>query len=67
MITAHFMVEGEEREVREVEPAWLETAHASQENVLLTDGNTYRVRSIETRDDGHARVELEAPRFARGS
>jgi hypothetical protein len=67
MITAHFLVAGEEREVREVEADWLESAQKNQDNVLLTDGNTYRIQNVQTTGDGHARVELVAPQFSRGS
>jgi hypothetical protein len=67
MITAHFIVAGEERDVREVEPEWLESARANQENVLLRDGNTYLIESVKTSGDGHARVELVAPQFSRAT
>ena len=67
---AHFIVAGEEREVREVEESWLRSAQASRDNVLLRDGNTYRIESVSVSGEGataHARVELSAPQFARGS
>jgi hypothetical protein len=67
MISAHFIVNGEEREARGVTEEWLERAAATHENVLLHDGNTYIVKSVDRGADGHARVELVPPQFARGS
>jgi hypothetical protein len=70
MITAHFIVGGEEREVREVAEDWLERSRANHENVLLTDGNTYIVQAVSisgVAPNMHARVDLVAPQFARGS
>ena len=67
---AHFVVRGEERETRDVSEEWLDRACANHENVLLTDGNTYCVSNVTYAGSGpqrHARVELEAPQFARGS
>ena len=66
MITAHFVVSGEEREIREVAEDWLERVRANSENVLLRDGNNYLVRAVSV-DGGHARVELVPPEFSRGS
>jgi hypothetical protein len=67
MITAHFIIAGEEREVREVEAEWLEAAHANRDNVLLKDGNNYLIESVQPSGDGHARVELVAPQFSRAT
>ena len=65
MITAHFIVDGEERETREVSEDWLRRAATEHENVLLHDGNNYLVKSVAV--SGHqARVELVPPQFARG-
>jgi hypothetical protein len=66
MITAHFIVDGEERETREVSEDWLRRAATEHENVLLQDGNTYLVKSVGV-SGGRARVELVPPQFARGS
>lgn len=66
MITAHFIVAGEEREAREVTAEWLERANAGHDNVLLHDGNTYIVASVQMNGQ-HAQVELVPPQFARGS
>jgi hypothetical protein len=66
MIVAHFIVNGEERELRQVEEKWLHEASANHENVLLSDGNPYVVVDVYYTEDGHARVDLAAPRFARG-
>ena len=69
MVIAHFLVNGEERETREVPEQWLRDARANHENVLLSDGNPYEVLNVEYREhEGrmHARVEVVAPRFARG-
>ena len=65
MITAHFVVAGEERETREVSEDWLRRASAEHENVLV-DGINYLVKSVSI-DGSHARVELVAPQFSRGS
>jgi hypothetical protein len=67
MITAHFTVDGEEREVREVTEEWIARAAGTHENVLLHDGNTYIVKSVSIGTDGHANVEVVPPQFARGS
>ena len=66
MIVAHFIVAGEEREVREVSREWLDRARETQENVLLRDGNNYLVRDVRI-DGDRASVELVAPQFSRGS
>ena len=66
MITAHFIVGDEEREVREVTEDWLHGAEANHENVLLSDGNNYLVLKVSV-DGAHARVELVPPEFARAS
>lgn len=67
MIVAHFIVAGEEREVREVAEEWLNDAQANQDNILLDDGNPYRVKSVQMSAEApnHARVELVAPEFTR--
>lgn len=65
MITAHLIVGGEERDVREVEEGWLDRAQSTHENVII-DGINYLVKSV-TRDGAHARIELVAPQFSRGS
>ena len=67
MINAHFIVAGDEREVREVTEEWIARAAGTHENVLLHDGNTYIVDSVSLGTDGHAQVELVPPQFARGS
>ena len=67
MITAHFMVDGAERETREVEEEWLRKASQTRENVLLRDGNTYWVKDVEYLDGGQARVHVVPPQFARAS
>ena len=67
MINAHFNVDGEEREVREVTEEWIARAAGIHENVLLHDGNTYIVKSVNLGTDGHAQVELVPPQVARGS
>ena len=70
MTLARFIVQGEERDSREVSDEWLHRASTNQENILLKDGNTYRIVAIDyvgTGAERHARVELVAPRFARGS
>ena len=70
MTTARFLVQGKERETREVDEQWLENTAANQDNVLLNDGNPYRIRSVTYIGAGatrHAEVELVAPEFARGS
>jgi hypothetical protein len=67
---ARFLVDGEERETRDVSEAWLDDASTTHENVLLRDGNTYCVANVTYVGSGpgkHARVELHAPQFARGS
>jgi hypothetical protein len=67
---AHFIVDGQERERRDVSEQWLANACANRENILLTDGNTYRISNVSyggSGSDKHARVELVAPQFARGS
>ncbi len=66
MITVHFLVKGDEREVREVEEDWLRRAGENHDNVLLSDGNNYLVESVSI-EGAHARVELVAPEFARGT
>jgi hypothetical protein len=69
MVIAHFVVNGDERESREVPEQWLREAHANHENVLLGDGNPYEIVNVEYHGEAgrtHARVELAAPRFARG-
>ena len=67
MIIAHFIVNGSERESREVSESWLAQVSANQENVLLADGNIYQVTGVQHTQEGHARIELVAPQFARGS
>ena len=69
MIVARFIVQGEERETREVDEQWLRDAWANRDNVLLSDGNPYRIVNVEYLDlpHKHARVEVAAPEFARGS
>jgi hypothetical protein len=67
---ARFFVRNEERETRDVSEQWLNDACANHENVLLKDGNTYcvsKVSYVASGGERHARVELEAPQFARGS
>ena len=66
MISAAFIVAGQERETRQVSEEWLERARESHENVLLADGNPYCVVKVEY-DPGrqHARVELAPPEFTR--
>jgi hypothetical protein len=67
---ARFYVHDEERESRDVTEQWLTTASANHDNVLLKDGNTYCVCKVTVSGNGaerHARVDLEAPQFARGS
>ena len=67
MIKAEFFVDGEYRESREVTRDWLERAHATHENILLTDGNPYHVSDVELDASGtKARVALVPPRFTRG-
>ena len=63
---AHFFVNGEEFEVREVEDKWLLDAWASHENVLLKDGNPYQIVNVDFAGKPHARVEVVAPRVAPG-
>ncbi len=67
MIVAHFIVADEEREVREVSEKWLREAQANQDNVLLEDGNPYRIQAVQMSGEtpNHARVELVAPQFTR--
>ena len=69
MIVAHFIVAGEEREIREVSEEWLRDAQANQDNVLLEDGNPYRIQSVQMRGEpaNEARVELVAPQFTRAT
>ena len=68
MVKAAFVVDGKEREVREVAEEWLEQAQATHENVLLADGNPYCVVRVEYEEGrGTARVELAAPQFTRAS
>jgi hypothetical protein len=68
MIKAVFLVNGQQRETREVTEEWLERAEASHENVLLSDGNPYCVVRVEFDSVyGVARVELAPPEFARAS
>jgi hypothetical protein len=66
MIVAHFIVNGFERESREVSETWLDEAWANHENVLLADGNVYQITDVQHSAEGHARVDLAAPQFARG-
>ena len=66
MVVAHFIVNGEERETREVPETWLQEAWANRENVLLHDGNPYQIQDVHYTAEGHARVDVVAPRFARG-
>jgi hypothetical protein len=69
-VIAHFMSNGEEREEREVTQEWLRRAFETGENVLLADGNPYRIVSVELTREGartHARVEVDAPQFTRAS
>src|ERR1051325_5881598 len=69
MVIAHFMLNEELRETREVSGQWLQKACANRENVLLNDGNTYEIVDGRYREEGprtHARVAIVAPRFARG-
>ena len=66
---ACFVVQGEERETRDVSEEWLSQACANHENILLKDGNTYCVSNVTyaaTGPERQARVELVAPQFARG-
>jgi hypothetical protein len=70
MVTARFLVQGKEQETRDVEEQWLEDTYANQDNVLLNDGNTYRIarmRYVGTADARYAQVDLIAPQFARAS
>jgi hypothetical protein len=70
MVTARFIVQGKEHESRDVDEQWLENACANQDNVLLRDGNTYRIRQVTYVGAGlerYACVELVAPQFARAS
>ena len=70
MIVAHFIVAGEEREVREVSEEWLRDAQANQDNVLLEDGNPYRICNVQMNGEApklHACVELVAPQFTRAT
>src|SRR5689334_7685610 len=67
---ARFFVGNEERETRDVSEQWLNDASANHDNILLKDGNTYCVSRVSYLTDGgerHARVDVEAPQFARGS
>lgn len=66
MVTAHFYLEADELETREVEQKWLDDAWARRENVLLSNGNPYRIVNVEY-DGQRARVTVEAPQFTRGS
>jgi hypothetical protein len=69
VVVAHFMLNEELRETREVPEPWLREACANRENVLLSDGNTYRIVDVRYTEEGgrsHARVAVVAPRFARG-
>ncbi len=70
VVMARFFVEGEERETREVREDWLHQARANHENVLLQDGNVYQIIDMHYDDTAgpqrSARVDLVAPRFARG-
>ena len=69
-VVARFTIGGEDRETREVDDAWLQDAWDRHDNVLLRDGNTYRISDVRFSDDGGSRcahVELAAPTFARGS
>ena len=65
MIRAKFIVNGEERETREVERKWLQDVWTEHDNVLLNDGNPYQIVDI-TFTDTDALVQLEAPRVAPG-
>jgi hypothetical protein len=60
---AHFIINGEERETRDVPDKWLVEAWDNQENVLLRDGLTYRIVDVQYTDDG-ARVHIVAPHVA---
>lgn len=54
--------------MREVAEDWLERAAATHENVLLGDGNPYKVVGVVYDEQhGTARVDLAAPQFTRGS
>ena len=69
MVIAHFILNDELRETREVSRQWLQEARANRENVLLSDGNTYEIVEVRYSQEGprtHARVAIVAPRFARG-
>ena len=69
MVIAHFILNDELRETREVSRQWLQEARANRENVLLSDGNTYEIVDVRYSAQGpstHARVAIVAPRFARG-
>lgn len=67
MIKAEFFVNGEHRETREVERAWVERARSTRENVLLSDGNPYQVIGLDIDASGSsARVDLAPPEFTRG-
>lgn len=65
MLTAHFYMDTEELETREVERKWLDEAWAKQENVLLSNGNPYRIVDVKYEGSG-AVVTVAAPQFARG-
>ena len=70
MVTARFLLRGEEQETRDVDEQWLENARANRDNVLMNDGNPYRISRVTyigTGADRHAEVELVAPEFTRGS
>ena len=66
MIVAHFTIDGEERETRVVPTKWLHQAWENHENVLLRDGLTYEIVHVDFTQEGHARVDVRAPLFARG-
>ena len=68
-IVARFMMGDDARETREVDDEWLRKAWSQHENILLTDGNTYRIQNVRYVEEGGstcAYVELAAPPFARG-
>jgi hypothetical protein len=68
-VLARVVVNGEERETREVSEKSLAEAATNRENVLLENGNPYRIVHVEfdrAASQLSARVDLEAPRFARG-
>jgi hypothetical protein len=66
MVTAHFYLAADELETRDVEREWLDRAWEGRENVLLSNGNPYRIVKVEY-EGLAARVTVEAPQFTRGS